>query len=445
MNLKKSIAACIAAAMGCMMVGSCSSDEPVDPSGNKIEKGEPSYAAFSLKMNRPYSKAPEADSNADPVEQVITSADVYIFSNGVLETKATTVVDADVTTPVAVTTGEKVVYAVASTITCDGLPLAVTAESTTIAEFEEMLFDAQRECIASQNAFVMIGRAGATITLNTKEQASQNPVRIAVDRASAKLQVRYGNDVTVRPSLRAGFGDAAFTVAQSALKMYIGTSPLLYTPQGNAAGGTYSGFTAVPSEWSDGSFKPALADAFTASYSDSHYMAESRVEHPVTGNVTFALIRLKVAPQEFYGNASAAADGTFYVIARNDRATATWIFASDPDYNMLYFATEADALAYKSEKIISDDYKVFCYMRGEAYYRVNLMNDTEASDIADKYCVIRNSFYRVNVAEVKALGAPDGPGVVPENPDTPIEQDSWLVAEISIRPWTVCSQDATLQ
>lgn len=108
---------------------------------------------------------------------------------------------------------------------------------------------------------------------------------------------------------------------------------------------------------------------------------------------------------------------------------------------MIYFASETDAKKYITDNKLGSDYKAYKYDKGQSYYRVNLMNDPESEDLSLKYRVVRNNYYRVNITAIKALGAPTGTGVVPTDPETPIEQDSWMAAEITVKPWTAHEQN----
>lgn len=436
-----------AALVGILGLTSCSSDEPVNADQNQLQKGDPSYAAFSIKMAKPAASRSESDDNADAVEQNITTCNIYIFSGGVLEVAATPEINSEVTVPVAVSTGEKVVYAVTS----EKLNLSVTPEVTKLADFEKQLFDALAETIAEENEFVMIGRANATVVKCTEAQALANPVKISVDRAAAKLQVKFdAANVTVRPTINATFSACGFAPAQCAKQMYLTRKDGQFTPLGTktANNATYSGYTAIPTAFDAGFFCAAPAD-YSAAYDDNRYMGENVAQTPTSGNTTFALIRIKATPKgKLYNNKNLPSDGTFYVVARNISASATWVFATDDAYNIIYFATEADAKGYINSAKLGSEYKAVKYDKGLCYYRLNIRNvadDEDTDDLSVKYRIVRNNYYRLNITDIKALGAPTAPGVGPTDPDTPVDQDSYLSAEIDIVPWTMHENDGTLQ
>lgn len=444
----KAIFSGILAAM--VTLASCSSNEPVDPEQNRLVKGDPSYTAFSIKMSKPSTRAVADDDYSDPTEQSVQSVNIYIFSGGVLEVTSKPEINSEVTAPVAVSTGDKVVYAVTS----ENIELTAVAEETLLKDFEKQLFDAASEKIAADGDFVMIGREKITVIKCTEEQARNNPQEIAVDRAAAKLQVKYDAEkVKVRETINAQFSACEFTPAQSIRQMYLTLGEGMYsfigektTDSKNKAKSYYPGLVDVPATFEDGVFCTSPTE-FSVDYAESRYMGENINENPTTGKVTFALVRLKAKPNgKLYGNKNLPTDGTFYVLARNIASSSTWIFASDNNYNIVYFATEADAKKYGTDNNLSSDFKPYKYDKGMTYYRVDLKNTAdEEATLSQKYRVVRNNYYRVNITEIKNLGAPTAPGVVPDDPETPIEQDSFLACELTVKPWTFHEQNSTLQ
>ena len=440
MNLKMIFAA---TALAAMTMSSCSSDTPVDPAANLV-KGEKTYASFNVNLKSTGSRA-NGDDNADAVEQTISSVTLYIFSGGVLEKSATPELQGSVTVPVEITTGEKIIYVVTSDHLNFSSTFELTEESTLLVDFEKQLASALATDIADPEEFLMIGSQKASVVKCTEAEAKAKPVAVTVTRAAAKLQVKYDTEaVTVRPTLNAAFGDAEFAVAQSSRQMYVTLKDGMYTPQGTASNGVYGGYEPAPATFEDGYFIKTVTD-FTPGYDESKYTGENVVASPVTGNTTFALVRLKVTPASYYNNGRANSNGDFWVAARNDKKTATWIFASDESYNLLYFATEKAAKDYISAAKLGSAYTAVKYAEGMSYYRVNIITDNTATDFSQKYCVKRNNYYKINVTDIKALGAPTAPGVVPTDPDQPLESDSWLAADITCADWNPIDQNATLQ
>ena len=304
----------------------------------------------------------------------------------------------------------------------------------------------------------MMGKQSATIVKCKKADAETlNKVTIKVNRAAVKMQVQYGpgedgNGVKVRPTLNADFSDCRFAFAQSAIQMYMLRNDDQFTPTSKKAGAsTYDGLVALPAQanLTDDFFTQAVS-AYSPDYADNVYGGETVTETPTTGNAPYALIRLVCKPKKVYGNKTLS-NGTFWVLARNEAKTATWIYASDKDYNLLYFASKADAEKYCNDNKLNQGvaadkkYAAYEFTKGQCYYRVNIVHNADAEVLSQKFCAERNNYYRINVTDIKALGSPTGAGVLPSDPDTPIELDSWMVCEILVAAWLPHENNTSLQ
>lgn len=452
MNLKMIFAA---TALAAMTMSSCSSDTPVDATEN-IARGETTYATFNLSLKTTGSRA-NGDDNADEREQAVSKMHLYIFGGGILE------VDHAITDsytfgnkvgPVQLTTGEKVVYAVAGDLKVNDAEFTATVESTRLSDFEKILFDALADDIATADNFLMAGKEEVTVTKSTEQAPCQ--VSVSITRAATKTQLKYDTTegaVNVRPTINAKFADAKFAMMQCAETMWL--TPGNYTQaskptQSNK--GTYTGYTEVPNTVADNLFCDAVTD-FSENLDNSRYTGEAYNENPVTGNTTFALVRLKATPKQIcdsydtktktYKYSGSLTNGTFYVLAKKDATTASYIFASDNEYNILYFASTTKANQAKTALGLGTGWSVETYTNGYVYYRVNLMTNPDATDLKEKYCALRNHFYKITVTDIKALGAPNAPGVVPTDPDQPLEADAWLDATITAEPWVAVDMNNT--
>ncbi len=451
MNLKMIFAA---TALAAMTMSSCSSDTPVDATEN-IARGETTYATFNLSLKTTGSRA-NGDDNADEREQTVSKMHLYIFGGGILE------VDHAITDsytfgnkvgPVQLTTGEKVVYAVAGDLKVNDAEFTATVESTRLSDFEKILFDALADDIATAGNFLMAGKEEVTVTKSTEQAPCQ--VTVSITRAATKTQLKYGGEdgtVNVRPTINATFADAQFVMMQCAETMWL--TPGNYTQASKVNNsGTYKGYTTVPATVDDDLFCAAVTD-FSENLDNSLYTGEAYNENPVTGNTTFALVRLKATPSKicdsynkndktYKYSGSLGSNGTFWVLAKNVAPTGSFIFASDNDYNILYFASQSKANTAKTALGLGTDWKVYEYTNGYVYYRVNLVTNPDATDLKEKYCALRNHFYKITVTDIKALGAPNAPGVVPTDPDQPLEADAWLDATIDAEPWVAVDMDNT--
>lgn len=438
MKFKSIIAGALIAAFGLV---SCSSDESLDADGNKVA-GEPTYAAFSFKVGDTGVRA--TDPNADVSETTVSSAKVYIFSEGVLENAVVPQLTGTTTEPIETTTGLKMVYVVTPASTTFEDSFTPTVGSTTLTAFEDALTTASVSVIAADKAFLMAGGKQQVVSKCTREEAAANPVSITVTRSAAKMQLKVSPETEVRASIAATFNQFSFGIAQASRTMYLLGADDHFTSRGTKIDGAYSNFETLPADYTN--FYVDAVDEFCPDAARSRYCGENYQQtEPVAGTSTFALIRGKATPTNIYNNATLT-DGTFYVVALNNPQTASWIFLQDSSNKQLYFGSRADAEGYITANNLNDDiaagqpqWAVYEYTNGICYYRLDITTDQNESAAKNlRFRVMRNTFYQAIVNKIDALGAPTPGGVVPD-PDQPVEPSAWLACTIDIKAWTVCS------
>lgn len=471
-----------AAALAMLGFASCTNENSPENGGLNPAKGEAAYANFSITVN---GKGTRATDQGLAEEQAISHVEVYVFAGGILEAHQLTEVTNNKTAPVQISTGEKVVYVIAAP-EADSETLSlkkgdanwtVTDNVTKLVDFEKDVFDALKENIAQSEHFVMVGRQDYTIVKCTKAQceAGTNNVNVDIDRAAAKVLVRYGEGVEVHESLNAKVSEAEFAICQPAKQMVLTEYGALqpkgvFTPggatkanKGTDTNGTLSGYVGMPKTFDDGFFKPTVTDWESAptNVDGFDYCAESRNENPVTGNTTFALVRVKVTPDIIYSKAaknsdgkieltkaSANSNGDFWTVCKLDASTGSLVHASGVDYKILYFTTEAAAKSYITAQGLAstkpNDWKAYKFDKGQAYYRVNLVTEPDSEILSDKFRVERNNYYQIDVTAIKALGAKNGDDVVPTDPDTPVDSEANILTVITVKDWTVIEMGDTV-
>lgn len=438
MQFKTLIAAAFAATLG---LASCANDEDLNPDSNKAS-GESTYASFSFTVGDAATRA--EDPNADVVETTVNSVKVYVFSDGVLELATVPSLNRSVTEPVETTTGQKTIYLVTPAETTFENGFAPVVGTTTQSDFEAALTTAAKSTIAKDNAYLMAGGKQHVISKCTKEEAAANPVNITVTRSAAKMQLMVSPETEVRASINAAFAQFSFGIAQSSKTMYLLAGDNHFTARGEKVDGAYSNFETLPADYTG--FYVDAVNEFCKDSDKSRYCGENFQQNdPVAGTTTFALIRSKVTPANIY-NGGTLVDGTFYVIALHNPLTASWVFLQDDSNRQMYFASQADAENYITENNLNDGieagqpvWTVYEYKNGLCYYRLNITTDQDEShSLNQRFRVMRNTFYQATVTRIDALGAPNPGGVVPEDPDQPVEASAWLVCSIDIKPWTVC-------
>ena len=288
----------------------------------------------------------------------------------------------------------------------------------------------------------------------------QNLIPITVQRATAKVQMRYKENVPVKPVVNVSVDTARYTVAQQNTEMYLARKGFSFTPAGEKVAqkdvnkdGTYDHLVALPTaeqlELSN-SWLGAGKD-YDNLFANSCYLAENVNEAPVTGNTSYVLVELTVKPtqtSDAAGNAITPTepnDGSFWVIADHDLLNGDITFLTKED-KILYFASEEYASGYlKDQANLGEEhnYKVLKYTAGKSYYRLNI-RDIKQRTLTEEYAVLRNHYYKVNITEISNLGFNDPAGTVPTEPTTPLETQTYISAEITIEPWTVVEMNEPL-
>ena len=431
-----------------MLAASCSKEE--GPNGQNPTAGAKTYASFSVSIQGTSTRAASTDPNAVAEETKISDLTLYIFNGGVLESTGKITLDANNkgTDAIATTTGPKTVYAVANK--------SVTgAVGSLQSEFEEQLITAIATDIAAANTFFMAGSTATTLIKQDEQAAIANPVSITVTRGAAKVQMKFDTDVPVKPVVNAAVANAKFTLAQQNTNMYLKAQT--YSPNGETADqkdekekdGTYDHLVALPTDATTITWTNALA-AYDNAFANSQYLAENINEAPLSGNTSYVLVGLQVTPKE-----SAAADGTlsaggftasatFYVISKTNTVDGTITFATKDD-KILYFADQTIASSYlQTNGTALTGYAVTAYTNGMSYYRLNIRDITKTTNLTEKYAVLRNNYYKVNISEISNLGFNTPAGTVPTDPTTPLETQTYISADITIEPWTVVSMNEPL-
>ena len=419
-----------------MLMASCSKEDVGGNASAPVE-GVETYASFSVSINNPGTRAAANDANAVQEETQIDKVNIFIFSGGVLESKGTIQINTqnEGTTALKTTTGLKTIYAVTN--------LDVTGEVNSLQKaFEEQLINEAN--IAKENAFLMVGATETTLTEQTETDAVQknNLIGINVSRAAAKVQMKFDN-VPVKDVVNAVVSDAKYILAQQNKQTFLYRVGYDLTPNGGAnqvdgdADGTFDHLNAIPAniQWKD-----AVND-WNHNFVNSFYLAENVNQAPVSGNTSFVLVEVKVTPTQKWDNTQFTNwDNTkqdFWVIATTDENTSTITFAAAQEMDgvnkILYFESENEATSYLNDNNI--DGEVVHYTGGKSYYRLNI-RDINKNVLTEKYAVLRNNYYKVNISEISNLGFNTPTGTVPTKPETPLETDTYISAEITIEPWT---------
>lgn len=113
-------------------------------------------------------------------------------------------------------------------------------------------------------------------------------------------------------------------------------------------------------------------------------------------------------------------------------------------YEYKYFASKSDADSWITTNHSGDDTWASAeYTNGYCYYRLNI-RDIRETDVPKRYSVLRNNYYKVNITQIDDMGSNTPGGLVPEDPETPLETSTHISASITIEAWTTVDMNEPL-
>lgn len=392
--------------------------------GSGASSGVPTYLNVAIKLDSPSGYgATRADQNTLNYEQKINTLKVYVFGGGVLESASDVTLNAGNvgTTYFDAKTGPKVIYAIAN-----ARPDMIFALGTPLSVFRTKAVSALNADIALRDAFVMIGGSQVDLRKQTQAEALSNPIPITVARAAAKVQVKFNpSTIIISPAVAGSFTSPGYTLVQTNTTMFVPRTGYELSPNGqdmeqrDANGdGMYDhllargavGDVAAGLEWSTA--YPAL------------YMPENVNENPSAGNTSYVLLTFHYTPDPsvIKGTNTTLQGGTFYTVKVGQ---TTDIYAD-------HAQAQAAATTAGPDAILKT------YESGLCHYRIDIRDSRSMGSKTEIYSVIRNSFYKINITEIKAIGGstPTDPDVIkPIDPETPIEENTLISTSILIEPW----------
>ena len=432
----------------------CNKD--VDP-GNLENSGDV-FASFSVKMG---GSSAYTTRTVQQAESALESVHIYMFdennllsSNG--EISMTGTIGAST---LATSLGQKTVYALINGVGNIVLP-RVENGVTTVEQFKKMLKQTgvlNDDKIAKLGSFLMFGVAK---TIITKEEhasvtlAKANPIEISVNRVSSKVSFIFDASSVGKDGLKGTFSDVKFALNQTHTMLDISrelrvgeltstTGAINYVETESAADGSYNHLNKWAGLTDDVSYKLASVTAIDASkFANSHYCLENINATPVAGNSTFVVVKLKYTPED--GKISEGGDFSNHATmttldGSGNFWTVTFSTASEGSPKYL-FATEEDATSVVAIGGVLAGGDVTKHTAGYCYYRLNLRDKSfsKETQMKERYAVLRNVEYRVNIQNITGIGEEDPEELIPVNPETPLEKDeAFVTAIIDILAWTV--------
>ena len=162
------------------------------------------------------------------------------------------------------------------------------------------------------------------------------------------------------------------------------------------------------------------------------------------GEATYSVLKTEYTPvaTEFNANpGTTTTTGTFFAIRNiaSQKLMMGDLTAPEKTIGFFYDATTAGTFITTNEGAllpgVAADYESVEYKAGLMYYRINLSNAKFAKKTTEKYSVLRNSSYLMDINSINDYGTPDV-GELPGEPTDPIEETVHLNVTIKVIDYT---------
>ena len=437
-------------------------------SAGQVEEGIPTYARIKLSVNQMGSRAglSRAAAIIDGNESALKGGvRILIFDkNNVLETQA--IVDKEITSGteveelIATTTGHKTIYAIANPkagATDEAIQNITTG--MTLSAFQNLQLEAVKQetqggasevLIAKADNFLMVGSTNATLVPKAGQEF--NPVSIDVTRLASKVAMKMSDaakksDLNFVPANTAvTVENAKFQLAQNNKQSFVYVAPNNFSPNG-ADTQTEVDFEdekvfshLTVGDWKTTTWTDELGVKEFAggnlTMNNFIYTSENINQTPRVGNITFAMIKVKLTPTKFTdADGALAVDGTFYAVAQYAEANTTKADKIVTYHGIYSTEQKANEAIIKLTQEGTHNCSVITYTAGTSYYRLNL-RDLKKTTPFERYALKRNSYYQVLVNGINNPGVSNVKDLFPSDQTTPAEETTNIKATIKVANWT---------
>ncbi|MFV0589410.1 Mfa1 family fimbria major subunit, partial [Bacteroides reticulotermitis] len=391
----------------------------------------------TLAIAQPVTYAP--DGNATTDETKIESVDVYIYSGSTfLKREHLTITDFDAgagnvwtlkkAKEIATTTGAKTIYVGVNLPTT----LATKIEGTNPATFAQTI-TAATDLGTDGAGYAMFSREAKTVNLVAPDADGYeitNKVKVSVARLLAKVVVNKGEHLTGE-SLEGKLllqDDFKFTVNNVNKKFFPVPAADFSDPNYSSLWGELSDFMAGTSYAKVNPYNTSVTAG------NSIYTTENTSAGDKQGDHTYVRIKGKFVPNKivkwdggkFVDGDPIGVEGDFYKVVA--------------DGEKHFFSSKQDAEKYATTKPLATITK---YTKGMTSYNV-FLNPKPAADKENKFDVLRNTIYTVNITKVNGVGEGDDEDTVTTDPEIPISAPTNLLVEIDVAAWAINNQDSEL-
>lgn len=439
-------------------------------SAGQVEEGIPTYARIKLSVNQMGSRAGLSRAAAIKGGQESNlngGVRILVFNkNNVLETikliAGPITAEQEIDELIETTTGEKTIYAIANPKAGDAGENEAIKNITigmTLSAFQNLQLEAVKQqtkggesevLIAKADNFLMVGSSNATLV--SKTGADYNAVSIDVTRLASKVAMKMSDaakksDLNFVPANTAvTVSEAKFQLAQNNKQSFVYVAPNNFSPKGEDTQAevdfegekVFSHLTV--GDWKTTTWTDELGTKeFTAgdlTMNNFIYTSENINQTPRVGNITFAMIKVKLTPTKFTDeNGTLEGDGTFYAVAQYDKAATTKADQIVTYHGIYSTKDKADAAITQLTADGKHNCSVITYTAGISYYRLNL-RDLNKKTPFERYALKRNSYYQVLVNGINNPGVSNVKDLFPSDQTTPAEETTNIKATIKVADWT---------
>lgn len=439
-------------------------------SAGQVEEGIPTYARIKLSVNQMGSRAGLSRAAAIKGGQESNlngGVRILVFNkNNVLETikliAGPITAEQEINELIETTTGEKTIYAIANPKAGDAGENEAIKNITigmTLSAFQNLQLEAVKQqtkggesevLIAKADNFLMVGSSNATLVSKTGDQ--YNSVSIDVTRLASKVAMKMSDaakksDLNFVPANTAVTVDKAkFQLAQNNKQSFVYVAPNNFSPNG-ADTQTEAEFDGekvfshlTVGDWKTNTWTDELgAKDFAAgdlTMNNFIYTSENINQTPRVGNITFAMIQVKLTPTKFTdADGVLADDGTFYAVAQYAEAQTTKADKIVTYHGIYSTEQKANEAITKLTQEGTHNCSVITYTAGTSYYRLNL-RDLKKTTPFERYALKRNSYYQVLVNGINNPGVSNVKDLFPSDQTTPAEETTNIKATIKVADWT---------
>lgn len=417
-------------------LGSCSKNE--NESGK--ESGESTRMSLSFSYPQTYA---DGDNNATADETKVLRVDVFIYNtSNVLLKHETYNTNTDFTHTAGSsiwTVNKKIVTTVGKKNIYVGVNLSDNIANKIASDGPRSVQDiaAVTDLGDATKGFAMFSRKVAEPELTAKEDDAVNTVNVTVARLLAKVFVKKDASLPTTATI-----DVIGGTIQGLEFAVVNANKKIFSYRAYVAGAKDNAFddpnygTVAAAELgnnfmgtSDYSNVNENTTSVTSTGSNVIYTPENTSSGVRENEHTYVSIRGTYVPSKMvsWNNETKKLSDATAITAKT---TFYKVIADGKNY---FFAAQSEANAYATAKGSA----AVEYTTGLCYYKVFLNPETHVGE--NKFDVLRNTIYSVNVTKINGLGEGSN-----SNTENPIVEDTKISVVVNIEKWNVSNQDAEL-